>query len=102
MNRFVLHTIVFTVLLSRHVIAQEAAPLDEIVVTGSRIVHDGSQAPTPVTVVSADQLQLASPGPVGVALNQLPEFRGSVGPQTGGGSSTGPNSGSFLNLRNLG
>jgi iron complex outermembrane recepter protein len=102
MKRFVLHTVVFTVLLSRHVIAQEAAPLDEIVVTGSRIVRDGSQAPTPVTVVSADQLQLASPGPIGVALNQLPEFRGSTGPQSGGVSSTGPNSGSFLNLRGLG
>jgi outer membrane receptor protein involved in Fe transport len=110
MTKLILRTATLAALLSSRTFAQEAsqaaapeaAPLNEIVVTGSRVVVDGTQAPTPVTVVSADQLQLASPGPIGVALNQLPEFRGSVGPQTGGVSSTGPNSGSFLNLRNLG
>jgi iron complex outermembrane receptor protein len=110
MKRLILQTAVYAALVSGRALAQEptqasaqdTAPIQEIVVTGSRVVRDGSQAPTPVTVVSAEQLDVASPGPIGVALNQLPEFRGSVGPQTGGVSSTGPNSGSFLNLRNLG
>lgn len=75
---------------------------DVIVVTGSRVIEDGSRAPTPVTVVSSEQLALASPGPIGEALNQVPVFRGSNGATTGGVASTGPLSGSFLNLRNLG
>jgi iron complex outermembrane recepter protein len=85
--------------------ASAQAPSDtveEILVTGSRVGLDGSQAPTPVTVVSSEQLQQAAPGPIGEALNQLPVFRGSNRPSTGNVSATGPNSGSFLNLRNLG
>ncbi len=76
--------------------------IGEVVVTGSRVVRDGAQAPTPVTVVSSEQLQKASPGRLGEALVQLPAFRGSSRPSTGNVSATGPNSGSFLNLRNLG
>lgn len=122
MKKKVLHAAVSAALLSGPVLAQDAAPADatsadagaaatapaddtpiaEVVVTGSRVVRDGSQAPTPVTVVSAEQLQLASPGPVGEALIQLPSFRGSNRPTSGNVASTGPGSGSFLNLRNLG
>ena len=75
---------------------------EAVVITGSRVVSDGSRAPTPVTVVSSEQLQQASPGAIGEALNQLPTFRGSTRPSSGNFSATGPNSGSFLNLRNLG
>lgn len=80
----------------------EPAQVEEIVVTGSRVIQDGTRAPTPVTVLSSEQLQLAAPGPLGEALNQAPVFRGSNGATTGGVASTGPLSGSFLNLRNLG
>src|SRR6185295_4284819 len=38
----------------------QAPAVEEIVVTGSRIVRDGYEAPTPVTVVGAEQLQDAS------------------------------------------
>lgn len=44
--------------------AQTAAPggtVDEIVVTGSRIVANGYQAPTPVTVVSTTELLKKAP-----------------------------------------
>lgn len=78
------------------------APMAVVEVSGSRTIRDGSQAPTPVAVVTADQLQAGSPGTLGAALNMLPVFRGSTTPSSGGLSSTGPNSGSFLNLRNLG
>lgn len=102
MKKLVLGTAVCAVtLIAQGADAQEGG-LEEIVVTGSRVVVDGSQAPTPVTVVSSEQLQLASPGVIGEALNQLPVFRGSTRPSTGTVSATGPNSGSFLNLRSLG
>ena len=73
---------------------------DRIVVTGSRIATDGMQAPVPVTVVGADELEALSPGALITAVTQLPQFYGS---QT-------PNSGNFftrsgygsLNLRGLG
>ncbi len=80
----------------------EAQTIEAVVVTGSRAVKDGSRAPTPVTVVSGEQLQKASPGQLGEAIIQLPAFRGSSRPSTGNVSATGPNSGSFINLRNLG
>lgn len=80
----------------------DATQVGEIVVTGSRTIKDGSQAPTPVTVISAEQLQLAAPGPIAAGLAQLPAFRGSTSSANAGVSSAGPTSGSFLNLRNLG
>jgi iron complex outermembrane receptor protein len=74
----------------------------DIVVTGSRAIIDGSQQPTPVTVISAESLTKAQPGLIGEALNQLPAFRGSSRPTGGFTAALGPGSGSYLNLRNLG
>ncbi len=88
--------------------AQNAGPSDaaiaDIVVTGSRVLRDGGASPTPVTVVAAEQLQLAAPGNVADGLNQLPAFRGSSRPQTAGAINlaTSGGGGNFLNLRNLG
>jgi iron complex outermembrane receptor protein len=80
--------------------AQQA--VTSVYVTGSRTIRDGSQAPTPVTVVTAEQLQASSPGTIASSLNMLPAFRGSTTPASGGFAAVGPGSGSFLNLRNLG
>ncbi len=55
--------------------AEEEAPRSDIVVTGSRIQASGFSAPTPVTVVTAEQLAIAQPNSIGDALNQLPVFR---------------------------
>ncbi|MCL6251298.1 TonB-dependent receptor plug domain-containing protein [Altererythrobacter sp. KTW20L] len=71
-----------------------------ILVTGSRIRTDGMQAPVPVTVVQADEIEALSPGALITGISQLPQFYGN---QT-------PNSGNFfvrsgygsLNLRGLG
>ncbi|WP_338242709.1 TonB-dependent receptor plug domain-containing protein [Aurantiacibacter hainanensis] len=71
-----------------------------IYVTGSRIQTDGMQAPVPVTVVGAEELETLSPGALITGVSQLPQFYGN---QT-------PNSGAFftragygtLNLRGLG
>ena len=73
-----------------------------IVVTGSRAIRDGSQAPTPVTVMAAEDLAKAQPGLIGEAPNQLPSFRGSTRPAGAFTGAVGPQSGSYLNLRNLG
>ena len=45
------------------VLAQEAGEraVEEVVVTGSRAITNGASAPTPVTVVSVQQLQAAAP-----------------------------------------
>lgn len=79
-----------------------ATSVSEVVVTGSRLVRDGTRAPTPVTVVSAEQLQLAAPRTITDGLLQLPVFKGSVSVQSQGTGTTSNNGGDYLNLRSLG
>ena len=83
--------------------AQEAGSVESVVVSGSRLVTNGAQAPTPVTVVSADQLQVAAPRNVVDGLLQLPALRGSVSVQnqsTGTTSSNGK-AGGAIRVRRL-
>ncbi len=79
-----------------------AQELEEIIVTGSRIVQNGNNMPTPVTVVSAEQLLQTTPKTIVEALQQLPVFSGgrnqTTQPGNGGGNGVGRN----LNLRNVG
>ena len=77
----------------------------EIVVTGTRIMRNGYDAPTPTTIVTAEQLDTSSPVSVTQGLNKLPQFAGSqtqAGSNGGLGSGGVNNIGSFLNLRNFG
>jgi outer membrane receptor protein involved in Fe transport len=76
--------------------------VEAVVVTGSRVILNGVQAPTPLTVVGAQQLLAAAPANLADGLNQLPLFKGSTGTTTGGAAGISQNSGNFLNLRNLG
>ena len=73
--------------------------LQEVVVTGSRVIRDALLAPTPVTVASAEQLTATQPHSLAEGLNQLPVFALSTGPSKGGSTGT---AGNFLNLRALG
>src|SRR5690606_1994981 len=41
--------------------ADEAPAAGDIVVTGTRITRDGYDAPTPTTIVTAEQLDISSP-----------------------------------------
>ena len=84
--------------------AQAGNAVDEVVVTGSRIVRDGYEAPTPVTVTTAAELRAGTPTTLSDALNQLPQFAGSIGPGREVYNNTGvsKSSGNFLALRNLG
>lgn len=79
---------------------EDSTDVGDVVVTGSRIARAGFEAPTPVTVTSAQQLSQAQPTTIGDALRQLPALTASVGPR--GAQTSGGQGGAFLNLRNLG
>lgn len=78
----------------------QSGVLDDVVVTGSRVVQNGNSAPTPVTVVGAEQLQAVAPSNLADGLAQVPQFRGSS--RQGSGISAQYVTGAFLNLRGLG
>ncbi|HEX4710873.1 TonB-dependent receptor [Phenylobacterium sp.] len=75
--------------------------VSSVTVTGSRIIRNGYEAPTPVTVASVAELQLTTPSNIPDALNKLPEFTGSITQNSNSNATTGVN-GNFLNLRGLG
>lgn len=81
--------------------APEAADASDIVVTGSRVISNGANSPTPLTTISAETLLATTPASVPDALNKLPVFQGSTQPRSAGGSEVmaGQN---IINLRNLG
>src|SRR6185503_3917645 len=85
-------------------LAQDQQPqqgsLEEITITGTRIVRSGMVTPTPVTAVQASELQNMSAGPMFDSLVQLPPFFSNQAPeQVNGGQNSG---GSNLNLRGAG
>ena len=80
-----------------------APKASEIIVTGSRIVRDGFQAPTPTTVVTAERFQQQASPKVIDYLTTLPSFSGNITPQNSADSiSSGTAGVSSINLRNLG
>lgn len=92
-------------------IAQSVAPspqVDEdikgdIVVTGTRIVRDGYDAPTPVSVISTKELKAEAPANISDFVNTLPAVRGSgTSATTNGSLSNGAAGINTVNLRNLG
>lgn len=82
----------------------EAADADQIVVTGSRIVRDGFQAPTPLTVLSETEIENSSPSNnIADFVNTLPSLAGSTRPSNSRlNISSGQAGINALNLRNLG
>ena len=81
----------------------QAPAVEEIVVTGSRVVRDGYESPTPVSVVGVEQLQsLATPN-LADYVNTLPALSGSGTPQTSVVNTTsGLSAVNALSLRGLG
>lgn len=83
------------------------ADVDEVVVTGSRLITNGLNAPTPSTVLTNDALLTKAPTSIPDALKQLPQFISSGGVSTGVSGSAllaaGERGiGTYLNLRGLG
>jgi len=82
--------------------AEDTGPVEDIVVTGSRIARSGFTAPTPVTVVGQERLTQLGLTNIADALNQIPSFRATTTPGTQlyfGGTNVGART---LDLRGLG
>lgn len=75
--------------------------LEQIVVTGSRIASTGFTAPTPVTVLGADEIEKMGVINIGAGANQLPAFRATTTPTTNGWGSFNVGA-QVVNLRGLG
>ncbi len=87
--------------------AESAAPglqLEEVTITGSRIITNGNDAPTPVTVITPEQILATKPTTLYENLVDMPVFSGSRGASNGPpeGGSNGQTGLSVLNLRNMG
>ncbi|BDY05871.1 TonB-dependent receptor [Ferrimonas sp. YFM] len=67
-----LGTLASATLISNVAYAEEGADVERIEVTGSRIVREGAIAPTPVTVITGEELMSTGVTNIGEALNQLP------------------------------
>lgn len=79
--------------------AEPEAPLQDIVVTGSRIVRSGYSAPTPLSVISSEDLERRAAISIGSVLQETPSFRPSQNPTA---ARTFTNSGYYADLRGLG
>lgn len=78
-------------------------PLEAVVVTGTQIVRDGYKSPTPVTVLSIDEIERDAPTDVANFLNKIPGFANSQLARNSSTSLSDGNGGvSNLNLRSLG
>lgn len=81
--------------------ADDAAQVDEVVVTGSR-VRSTYNSPTPVNVVGAERMQQLAIPDVATALNQIPSFRASTSASTILFRVSGAIGGNIPDLRGLG
>jgi iron complex outermembrane receptor protein len=83
------------------VVDDEPPLLETIIVTGSRVISDAANSPTPVTLISTKQLRETTPSNLADGLNKLPIFQGSqsVGRPGDGSQNYSSNT---LNLRNFG
>ena len=76
---------------------------DEIIVTGTRILRDGFQSPTPLTVLGEEILEAAAPENIADLVNDLPAAVGGATPQTSNLSFSNGQAGlNTLNLRSIG
>ena len=101
----ILRSAIAALLVPAAVVAQQpqdapSSGLEEITVTGTRIIRSGMVTPVPTTAVQAAELQSMSAGPLFDSLMQLPPFFANQAPeQVNGGQNSG---GSNLNLRGAG
>jgi iron complex outermembrane receptor protein len=75
--------------------------VESVVVTGSRVISDAANSPTPLTIVSTADLLATTPTDIPDGLNKLPIFQGSqsIGRPGDGSQNYSSNT---LNLRNFG
>jgi outer membrane receptor protein involved in Fe transport len=75
--------------------------IEEVSVTASRIAVSGFEAPTPITVVSREDIDNIGATNIAEALNQMPAFFAGSTPTTSSLNST-TNGSNFVNLRAMG
>ena len=75
--------------------------VETVTVTGSRTITDITQSPTPLTLVTAEELQATTPSNIPDALAKLPVFMGNRSQRSVGNASNN-SVGNVLNLRNFG
>jgi outer membrane receptor protein involved in Fe transport len=81
----------------------EASQIEQIMVTGSRVARDGYDMPTPVSVLSGEDIQAEAPGSVAEFAMSLPSIQGSSTATSSSGSLSSGRAGiAALNLRGLG
>ena len=104
-NKFALMCAASVVALTAGARAQQQAANDatpeQVTVTGSRVISDITLSPTPLTVVTSDQLSATTPTDIPDALNKLPDFIGGATPRSQNNGQN-DNSANTVNLRNLG
>lgn len=81
--------------------SDESQVVEAVTVTGSRITAIATNAPTPVTAVSTEQLTQTTPSALPDGLNKLPVFQGSSIP-TRSGDGAGNQAQNVLALRGFG
>ena len=82
--------------------ADNDSTLEAINVTATRVRRDGYEAPTPTTVLNADDLKLRGSGTLSDLLADLPQMRNSQNEGTGGVDFANGVGRGFVNLRGLG
>lgn len=84
--------------------AEEPGDRGDIVVTGTRVVRDGFQAPTPLQVLTEEDIENSSPtNNIADFVNQLPALAGSIRPSNSRLELSNGQAGiNALNLRSLG
>ncbi len=82
---------------------QAQGPIEDVVVTGSRLARTGYETPTPVTVIGAQDILSSGQPNIADFVNELPSVAGSSSPSTANRSlSNGAAGISSVNLRSLG
>lgn len=81
--------------------AEAESEVEAVIVTGSRIVRTGEQAPTPSTIVGTEEMNAQAITSIVDISRALPQFRAQRGAQAGANNSQNGGQGS-LDLRNLG
>jgi outer membrane receptor protein involved in Fe transport len=78
-----------------------APPPETVVATGSRVIFNTANSPTPIAAFPVRQLHATTPSDLPDALNKLPIFQGSTTPR-GTNNASANSAGNVLNLRNFG
>jgi outer membrane receptor for ferrienterochelin and colicin len=82
---------------------ENSTPIEQVVVSSSRITSAGFNAPTPTTVLSADDIAKQAESNVFTTVTELPSLMGSTGTSTGNhGTSGGTNGLSSFGIHGVG